>query len=1199
MENILQRELNSYILKLFILLFMVISPSIYASEMDLQQIIKEKKVTINVKGKTLDEILLMITKQTTIGYGYSGVEPNNSEKYNLNVTDETVEKALNTLLSGTKYNYFITNNKIVISKRALITKENEKITVKGRIVDENNKPIVGATVLVEGTSNGSISSGDGAFSINTTKGANLEVSYTGCKTMKETVNESNANLVIKLYPDIMAVDEVIVTGYQTVNKRDAVMSQTTIKADDIKVAGVSNITEMLQGQVAGMMVTNTSSRVGTTSSIKIRGTATLGNSDPIFVVDGIIQPDALQFNVSVGINDDIKNIIGNQVSWLSPDDIDTITVLKDASATAIYGSRASNGVIVITTKKPKNGDRMSINYTGSMTIAPRPTYDRFNYMNSQERIIFSEEAFAAGARYQKEPIRDDNTYEGIYAKFLIGSLTQDQFLQRKGELEMLNTDWFDLLTRTAITHNHNISISGASEKSTYRASVGYSKNNGIEKGNSSERITANTNIGFQLHKKVKLDFLMNATLGSTTGYGPGVSPISYATRTSRAIPAYEKDGSHATYKVKNTYQWNDQSEYLAYSILNEMESTESKVSSANINVSMNFGWDITKWLKYEFTAGGSFVQGDRYTYAMEESFYVAKTYRGYDFGTVDATNPWYNAAKLPRGGEKFTSKSNTQAYNMQNKLIFRKQINDNNRINVMLAMEVRSTTNKDDQHNLFGFSKDKGNLMIRPTAPDKFVPIGGSPMTGLGLLDELYNRGGRFTELENNFVSMFMTAAYTFKDRYVFNANVRNDRSNRFGQAANSKFDPTFSFGASWRLSSEPWMESVNKIFSNVNFKATYGIQGNANLAVAPDLILTQQGIISPFEDFGASIKSIPNPDLSWERTHNWNFGLEFGLFSKFNFVVDYYTRSSDAVINQSIPLCNGLEKMSVNGGKIYNNGIEATVSFNPVVTRDFGINVSINSSKNWNKGGKVLLPVNSTNYLDTKGRDYILREGYPLSAFWSYEFMGLRGDNGAPIFNNMDVNKDEAKEDPTRVLVYTGPSEPDFTGGLNFSIRYKNLSLSSSFSLLLGGYKRLTNPYSDFIPGANLYLPDAISNVNKDLNNRWKKPGDELRTNIPAIVQGNVMIVDPLGSTTAYTKIYGQSSALIASSSFFRCQNLGINYRVNSETIKKIGLNSLKIGASVSNLFVIASKKYNGFDPELRDSVKPQGYSLSLSFGF
>lgn len=1166
------------------------------------QVILQKKISVSIDNKSLKYILTEIQRLSGIEFGIEKESGDSSlESLSLHVKDVTVEQALTTLLAKTNYTFQIIDNIITILKKE-VKKESpaqiKKILFSGVVLDADKKPIVGATVLVVGTPVGAITDTKGAFTFIANSNSTIEVSFTGKKSVVVKENEPGKFLSIILKDDALAVEDVVVTGYQTVNRKDMVGSQTTIKAENIQMSGVNNISEMLQGQVAGMIVTNSSSRVGATPKIKIRGTTTFGNTDPLFVVDGIIQPDPIQMNASSGIIEDMKTMIGDQVSWLNPSDINTITVLKDASATAIYGARASNGVIVITTKKPKHGDRLSISYRGSLSVTPRPNYDQFNFMNSQERIIFSEEAFAAGARYSSEPIQDDNTYEGVYAKYLAGAVKESYFIERKKYLEGLNTDWFDLLTCTTVSQQHNISVSGASEKATYRVSAGYNRTLGQEIGNDQDRFTVNSNVGLELHRKVKLTFGINATIDNTAGFGSGVNPLFYATQTSRSIPAYENDGTYAYHKILNSYQYNSQNAYLNYSILNERDNSESSIFNAGVNGSLNFSWEITNWLKYEFTGGASYKQADRDMYMSEKTTYVAKTHRGYDYNTVDPMNPWYTAALLPHGGEKFTSSASNQSYNIQNKLIFQKAFNDDSRLNVMLAMEISSSANRDNQNTIYGFSADKGNKLIPPTHPDKFKSLGNATFEGFGLLNGIYSGKVAQSEYTNNFMSLFMTAAYSFKDRYVVNANIRNDRSNRFGQDTNRKFDPTFSVGGAWRLSSEPWMDGVNHVFSNVNFKVTYGIQGNANLSTSPDLILIQQAIVPPFGDFGASISSIPNSNLAWERTNSWNFGFDFQLFNKLNFVVDYYTRKSNAVISRDIPLSNGVRKMNINGGILYNNGIEATISFNPQVSKNVGFNISVNGSRNWNRGGESPFEAKHTDYLRGSNTS-VLKKGYPVDGFWSYEFLGLNPENGFPKFNNMDVDPDVAMADPTTVLVYSGSKEPYFTGGLNLGFRYKNLTFSTSFTLLLGGNKRLSDPYDNFSYGR--YLPKAESNISRDLNNRWKKPGDEKITNIPSILD-NSKLATPFLQSEYYTGsggLYSYSSALVASSSFLRCRDLSINYRMNSKVIKKIGLDSFSIGASVNNLFVIASKRYNGFDPELNNSVKPQTYSLNLSFGF
>ncbi|MDE7073847.1 MAG: SusC/RagA family TonB-linked outer membrane protein, partial [Odoribacter sp.] len=661
-----------------------------------------------------------------------------------------------------------------------------------------------------------------------------EVKYTGQDSM-----------LIVMRDAVQEMEEVVVTtGYQNINRRDMVGSYSTVKADDIKIGGVSNISDMLQGQIAGMVVTRSSGRAGSSPKIKIRGTTTLGNTDPLFVVDGIIQDDPIRFNASVGTIDDMENIIGNQISWLNPSDIETITVLKDASATAIYGSRASNGVIVVTTKKPKQGDRLAVNYSGSVSISPRPTYDRFNLMNSQERLHFSEEAYDAGAKYASEPFAEMNTFEGVMNLFLQGKMNESAYLQRRAYLETLNTNWLKLLTRTALTHTHNVSVGGASDRVNYVVSMGYNKDEGLEKGNDSERFTARTSVNMRLRENIRLAMNINATIGKNQGYANGVNPLNYATSTSRAIPAFEEDGERAYYQRPSSYKYNRQNTHLSYNIFEEMENSKSTVKNGRVSVGLDFSWNLLEGLTYQLTGGYSYngVNSDRYS--TERTYYIANTYRGYDYGTVDASDPWYKAAQLPNGGELFTSFAMQHSYNIQNKLLYQKIFNSDHRLNVMLGTEVRSSINRNTQTTFWGYVPDRGHLFVKPTIPQNIRPVGATLLpAGFDILNALYEGRASIAQRTDNFFSLFATLAYSLKSRYVFNISFRNDASNRFGQDANSRFDPTYSFGMSWRVSEERWMQGLQNVFTNLNLKATYGIQGNANLSKSPDLILRMQGI--------------------------------------------------------------------------------------------------------------------------------------------------------------------------------------------------------------------------------------------------------------------------------------------------------------------------------------------------------------------
>lgn len=418
----------------------------------------------------------------------------------------------------------------------------EGMHISGTVFDELGDPLPGAGVAVStrsGAAKGTSTNINGEFrlTINLNDDKELVVTFVGMRARRIKLNEKSDDAKIKVYlePDEEILEEVTIVedGYNQLPRKDMVGAFTTVKADDIMMPAFQSIDQMLQGKIAGLSVVNSSARVGASPKITIRGTSTiLGNSDPLWVVDGVIQEDPLSIDISSAITSDMRELIGNQISWLNPQDIENITVLKDASATAIYGSKASNGVIVITTKKGTPG-RVSVNYNANFSIRERPSYDHYDFMNSYERIQFSKEAYEAGVRYQSDPLPQIYTYEGLMAMFNKRMIDEEEFAKQMQRLETVNTDWFDLLTRNAFSHNHNLSISGGSDKTTYNASIGYSDNKGYELGNQNNQITTRLSINSRVNDKFSINAQLNGSVRNADGYGAGVNPYSYAMNTSR------------------------------------------------------------------------------------------------------------------------------------------------------------------------------------------------------------------------------------------------------------------------------------------------------------------------------------------------------------------------------------------------------------------------------------------------------------------------------------------------------------------------------------------------------------------------------------------------------------------------------------------------------------------------------------------
>lgn len=1167
---------------------------------------QEQSVTLKLTNVSLYELFDAIRKQTGLRFLYNAEQIKEISTLNVDAEDKKVCDVLTEVLAGTSLTFRYDKDVVMLIRRTEVAQQ-KSIRVVGLVTDEKKVPLPGVTVMVKGLKIGTATDKDGKYRLQIpgVEEFSLIFSFIGMETKEvKYMGRDTINVVMK--EELTTMEEIVVTGYQTINRRDMVGSSDTKKIEDLMMPNYSSIDQMLQGQVAGMIVMNTSSRVGTSPKIQIRGASTLlGNTDPLWVVDGIIQSDPITLNASAVMTQDLSTIIGNQIAWLNPQDIETLTVLKDASATAIYGSKASNGVIVITTKRGK-ADRMTVNYTGNFSFTARPTYDQFNLMNSQERIAFADETIEAGSYYTYKPTKQIDVYEGLYRMFLERDISEADFLKRKKELESVNTNWLKLLTRNAFSHKHGISVSGGSTKFTYNASVGYTKENGQEVGNDNEKYTGRVAFNAKLRDNVTLDITANGTSVISNGFGPGVDPMRYALSTNRSIPAYDGRGELLFYQKRTNYIYNGNVESLGYNILNERDNTGSEVRNFTISTSLDLKWEIIPGVTYQFTGGYNRYTKNSEVYAGERSYYITQQYRGYDYGTKGTGDAEFKAAMLPYGGTLYTNEISQASYNIQNKFLYAKTFNTDHRLTAMVGMEVRSNRNMTLENMVWGYMPERGKSLARPTDYNQLVPINSySSSKILGPLEDIYssfrpswNKGDQ----TDNYFSWFGTLAYSYRNRYVLNANIRNDMSNRFGQDKRKRLDPTYSFGLLWRASEESFMAPTQGWLNRLELKATFGIQGNALSNKSMDLILKREGIDNIYKQYYSSISEIPNPNLSWERTETWNFAVEMELFKMFNLNFEYYTRSSDAIINQDVPYEYGKTTLDLNGGMIDNRGIEFTVAFTPVRTKDFAVSVSLNSSKNWNKVKSAVI-VNPRSYqMVTSFSDRVLKEGYAVGGFWSFSFAGLSAEDGRPLFNNFEGLEPDANRDPAEFMVYSGQQSPYFTGGLNLGIRYKSLSLNSSFALLLGGNKRLPNPYSNFSSGK---VPEPYENLSRTLLKRWKNPGDEKKTHIPGLIRGNISerITAPDNYTTDWFWFWANSDAMVVDASFFRCRQIDLTWNMNREWCKRIGLKTLALSATVNNVFVIANSRFDGFDPELMtsgvQSVIPRTYSVGINIGF
>ena len=594
---------------------------------------QQERVSFDLKNVSVKVLLDEIQKQTSWCFLFNPEQTKQLGKLSLRVENETVEEVLNRILKDTDLTFKFKNDLIMIVPKEEVKDDDKKkkdIQIVGLVTDNNKLPLPGVTVIVKGLTIGTATDASGKYTLSLpkTEKFSLLFSFIGMKT-KEVVYTGKDTINVVMQEDVETLDDVIVTGYATIDRGSYVGAVTQIRAEDIQVAGEATIDQMLQGVIPGMSVVNRTGKVGGSPKIRIRGTSTLlGNQEPLWVVDGVIQTDPLPLPDDASPisseMDGLRETASNAISWLNPADIETITVLKDASATAIYGTRATNGVIVITTKKAK-GDGLNISYSGNFSVGMKPSYRMYDMMNSQEHMRFSRELWEDRDSYNQniQPIG----YAGLIQKLQKKEITQQQFEQEYRKMENMNTDWFDILFRNSFSHVHNISISAQGEKVSSRFSIGINSTKGEAKGNDMLTLTANSNTTFRLDERLIIDLQLNGTYRETKDFAFGVSPYEYALNTARDIPAYNEDGSLYYYEKAGatSYSIPDKVAYN-YNILNERDNSGTETDGTNLQAALNLRWNLLKDLEFQTTASYAIATNKIKSWATEYTHYICLLY---------------------------------------------------------------------------------------------------------------------------------------------------------------------------------------------------------------------------------------------------------------------------------------------------------------------------------------------------------------------------------------------------------------------------------------------------------------------------------------------------------------------------------------------------------------------------------------------
>ncbi len=1087
----------------------------------------------------------------------------------------------------------------------LLTAMAQTKSTKGKVVDEDNLPIIGASIFVKGHPTvGAVSDVNGEFVLSgIPAGAKqLEISYLGYKTLLVNIS---SNIAVKMELDAQTVDAVVVTGMTNVDKRLFTGASDQLGAEDVKLAGIADISRGLEGRSAGVSVQNVSGTFGTAPKIRVRGaTSIYGSSKPLWVVDGVIMEDIVDIDADALSSGDATTLIASAIAGLNAEDIKSFNILKDGSATSIYGARAMAGVIVITTKRGTAGVS-SINYTGDYTFRMIPSYNNFNIMNSQDQMSVYMDMQKKGWLNLAETITDSESgvFGKMYQMIQNGQLINDDASRNAylREAEYRNTNWFEQLFNNNIMHNHSVSMSSGNEKSSYYASISAMMDPGWTKTSDVERYTANLNASYNILKNLSLNIITNGsyrkqtapgTLSSATNYVTGevkrefdINPYSYALNTSRTL---DPD----TFYTRN---------YAPFNILHELENNKIDLSV----VETKFQGEL-KWTPFEALTlsmlGAVKYQASTQEHNITDESNQAIAYRTIEPTVVRDNNPYLYTdpddpyaipvTVLPDGGIYERRDNKMLSYDFRLSGTYSKTFNNIHIVNLYGGMSM----NKIDRHSTWfrGWGLQYNNGMTPFYSYLAFKQ-------GAEDLADYYTIGDTFYRE----LAYFANATYSYKGRYTLNGTYRYEGSNKMGKSRRARWLPTWNISGAWNVHEEDFFQNLQPAMSHLTLKASYSLTADRG----PSYVTNSMAIIEAYtpwrpstgdSESGLAVSSLENSNLTYEKKHELNIGVDMGfLRNRISLAVDWYKRNNfDLVGIVNTQGIGGEISKYGNVAEMKSDGVEVSLTTKNVQTKDFSWTTNFIYSHSHNEVTKLETSTRAMSLVSGTG---FTMEGYPARSLFSFQYVGL-SETGLPLIVNTEGEvssdsfnfQDRDEEHLRNNLVYSGSVDPTDLGSLGNTFQYKGLRLNVFMTYSFGNVVRLdpvfSSSYSDL---------DAMP---REYKNRWMIAGDENVTDIPTIASKRQV---QMNSSIRYGySAYNYSTARIAKGDFIRMKEISLSYDFPKQMIQKLRLNTLSLKLQATNLFLIyADRKLNGQDPEFYNTggvaaPVPRQFTMTLRLG-
>lgn len=1173
-QSFCRRKLNKPLLAMKMTLMLIVAGVLQVSASVYSQ---NTRLNLSLNDLSLVEVFKEIRNNSEFTFVYDLEDVEDVKQLSIEHQDATVEEVLDACLEGTNLTYEIVDEVVIVKQKPHKPFETpvkqEKKTITGEVKDKQGLPLPGVSVVIKGTFDGTVTDANGAYSIVVyNKNTVLVFSFVGMEAQEIQVGDQT-NIHVTLEEDTSELDEVVVTGYQEVKKERMTGSVEVIGIEDIIDKPYASVDQLLAGKVAGMSTFMASGQAGQTAEINIRGINSIsGSSTPLWIIDGLpLQGESP--DISGGEASLLTNGIGN----IPASDIKSITVLKDAAATSIYGAKAANGVIVVTTKSGSEGD-MYVSFDGSVSISDGPNLD-LGFMNTAEKIEYEKGLFED---YYGTPLvlrqNGGTVYRALY-DMNGGQISRDEKNSIIDNLSKTNTDWFDEIFSASISKSYGLNISGGSKKIQYYASINRKEEDGILRSDSYDNTAIRTKGTFQPNDKFKLVLGVNTTMRGKDYHNSSVDPFKYAVYANPYEKPYNDDG---TYAYDNTYLnfipkqgLSDEPTYGTFNILSELKNTKRNEKYTSTSMYANLSYKIIDGLKLSTKFVTTKTQKDVVRLAhpgtygsYQQSFFRSIISRDL---TEEENRGYYSEVA------QFTNE-----YSFNNTLEFSKEY-DELYVNALIGQEISAV-------------ESNSSSAWFPEYYPEYDMVGYPEISGI---DATVVNLSKFVDKSNSearYSSFFSSVTVGYADRYILNFNARYDGADLIGEA--ERFTPLWSVSGRWNLHKEGFMKNVS-FLNALHIKGEYGFTGNINRSAYPFTTITLSEANRYNGALIADSYTYPNPGIKWEKKEEKSISLGASMFnSRFNFVFNYYHNTvTDLLNSQKLPISSGVFSLIANVSDLLNEGYELSLKYTAIKNKNFSLKFDFNGAYNTDEVSNAFYDSLDDVKLAALITDNPSVSGQGVQAVYGLIDKGVNVTTGQRMVEGKRLQEDgtyaletvartsvSISNDVTRG-VNLGQLNPTFHGGFGFSASYKNWDLSTHFKYEAGHIipkfaERLSSP-----AGSNP-LHYSRLNVLKNKMNRWRRAGDI--TDIESY-SDNVSSSVPLD--TDYEK-----------GDYIKMKSLILAYRIPVAKLKKanIGIKRVRMSLQADNLLTFTN--YSGIDPETRNNFGypiATSYRFALNFGF